>query len=247
MDIAELALILVVAAFSFWVKGITGFGGPLLAIPALAPFIGVEQSVVVISFSNAVSNLMLLWSTRDAGKRLKPLLVRLLVAGSIATVVGTILLTSLNDTFLSLVLAGSVILYIAMSLARPEFTLTQDKGRYLAVPAGVVGGLMHGAVGNSGVVFGSFYHSLKLARDEFVFALSITFLGFGLFQIVTLVQLGSFNNELLIQAVITLVPVVIATRLGEVFGRRLDAAIFGRLVLGLLTLAAMVLVIGVLV
>ncbi len=247
MDLPQLTLILAVAAFSFWVKGITGFGGPLLAIPVLAPIIGVEQSVVVISLSNAVSNLMLFWSNRDAGKGLRRLLGRLLVAGAVATVVGTVLLTSLNDAFLSLVLAGSVILYIAMSLARPEFSLSPERGLSLAVPAGVVGGLMHGALGNSGVVFGSFYHSLKMARDEFVFALAITFLGFGLLQIVTLVQLGSFSDDRTAQALITLVPVVIATRLGERFARRLDAAVFGRIVLGLLALSAVALVIGVLV
>lgn len=247
MDIAQLILIVVIAAFSFWVKGITGFGGPLLAIPALAPFIGVEHSVVAMSLANAVSNLMLLWSTWTAGKRLRNLLIRLLVAGAAATVVGTVLLTSLNDTLLSLILAGSVILYIVMSLARPEFSLSPERGMRLAVPAGVVGGLMHGALGNSGVVFGSFYHSLKMAREEFVFALAITFLGFGLLQIVTLVQLGSFNDQRLAQALIVLVPVIVATRLGELFGRRLDAAVFGRIVLGLLALAAVVLVGGVLV
>lgn len=247
MDFAELGLILAVASFSFWVKGITGFGGPLLAIPVLAPFIGVEQSVVVISLSNVVSNLMLLWSNRTAGKPLRQLLGRLLVAGAIATVAGTILLTSLNDTFLSIVLAASVIMYISMSLARPELSLTPEQGLSLAIPAGAVGGLMHGALGNSGVVFGSFYHSLKMDRDEFVFALSITFLGFGMLQIMTLAQLGSFGDERLAQATITLVPVVVATRLGEVFGRRLDAAAFGRIVLGLLAVSAVVLIVGVLV
>ena len=247
MDIAELVLILVIAAFSFWVKGITGFGGPLLAIPVLAPFIGVEQSVVVISLSNVLSNLMLLWSNRHAGKQLRHLLTRLLIAGAIATVVGTILLTSLNETLLSLVLAASVVVYISMSVARPEFSLSERQGISLAAPAGVVGGLMHGALGNSGVVFGSFYHSLKLGRDEFVFALSITFLGFGVLQIATLIQLGSFTDERLAQALIALVPVVVATRLGEVVAKRLDAKVFGRIVLGLLALSAVVLVVGVLI
>lgn len=247
MDVAELALIVGVSTFSFWVKGITGFGGPLLAVPLLAPFIGVEQAVVVVSLSNVVSNVMLLWSNRHGGAGHWPLLAGLLVAGAGGTVVGTILLTRLDDTVLSLVLAVSVFLYIGLTAVRPDFSLSPEQGRRLAVPAGVVGGLMHGALGNSGAVFGSFYHSLRLPRADFVFLLTITFLAFGLLQIGTLAQLGSFRNDRLIQATIVLVPVVIATRLGERFSARLSAEAFGRLILALLAIAAFVLIVGVLV
>lgn len=246
MDVAELILIVAVSAFSFWVKGITGFGGPLLAIPMLAPFIGVEESVVVITFSNVVSNVMLLWTNREGAKGHGPLLARLLIVGAATTVVGTVLLTVLNEAVLAVFLAASVFLYIALALTRPEFSLTADQGLLLAAPAGAVGGLMHGALGNSGTVFASFYHSLKLPRADFVFLLSITFLAFGLMQIGTLAQLGSFGEDRVIQATIVVAPVVLATRLGERFASRLSPKAFGRLVLALLAFAAIALLVGVL-
>lgn len=233
-------------AFSFWIKGITGFGGPLLAVPMLAPFLGVEHTVVVVSLGNIVSNAMLLWSNRHAATTHRRLLTRLLLAGAVGTIVGTVLLTRLDDAVLSLVLAASVFLYVVVSLARPEATLTPRQGLMLAVPAGAVGGLMHGALGNSGVVFGSFYHSLKWPRDEFVFALTVTFLGFGLLQTGTLLQLGSFAGERLGQALLATIPVVVVTPLGEAVARGLNPAVFSRAVLALLAFAGVVLVAGVL-
>ncbi len=245
MNLAELALIVGVSTFSFWVKGITGFGGPLLAVPLLAPFIGVEQSVVVVTLSNVVSNVMLLWTNRHGGEGHGQMLTRLLVAGGIGTVVGTILLTKLDEAILLLILAVSVVVYIVLSIVRPEFSLTSDQGIRLAIPAGTVGGLMHGALGNSGTVFASFYHSLRLERSEFVFLLTVTFLAFGLLQIGALAQLGSFGEERLLQAAIVVPPVMVATRLGERLSRRIDAVTFGRLVLGLLAFAAVALVVGI--
>ena len=240
----ELILILVVVAFSFWVKAVAGFGGPLVGIPLLALFIGVEQAVVVISLANLVANLLLLWSNRRAATSHRKLLTRLIAAGAAGTVGGTVLLTRLDDSILSLALAGSVFIYIAASLARPEFSISQERGLRLAVPVGVVGGLMHGSTGSSGTVFGSFYHSLKLPRDEFVFALTLTFLAFGTLQIGTLIQLGSFAGERLSQALVATLPVFVVTPLGEAVSRRLNAQLFGRVVLGLLAFSAAVLIVG---
>ncbi len=240
----ELVLVLVVVSFSFWVKAVAGFGGPLIAIPLLAPFLGVEGAVVAVVLANLVANVMMLWTNRHAASPNRGLLVRVIGAGALGTVVGTIALTRLDDRILSVVLAVTVVVYIVASLARPEFKVSREVGMKLSAPVGIVGGALQGATGNSGTVFGSFYHSLDLPRDEFVFALTITFLTFGSLQIVTLAQLGRFTGVPLERALIAIVPVLLVIPLGEAFSRRLDAKIFGRLVLGLLAFSAVALVIG---
>ncbi len=240
----ELVLVLVVVSFSFWVKAVAGFGGPLIAIPLLAPFLGVEGAVVAVVLANLVANVMMLWTNRHAASPNRRLLVRVIGAGALGTVAGTIALTRLDDRILSVTLAVTVVIYIVASLARPEFKVSRDVGMKLSAPVGIVGGVLQGATGNSGTVFGSFYHSLDLPRDEFVFALTVTFLTFGSLQIVTLAQLGRFSGDPLERALIAIVPVLLVIPLGEAFSRRLDAKIFGRLVLGLLAFSAVALVIG---
>lgn len=240
----ELILILVVVSFSFWVKAIAGFGGPLIAIPILAPFLGVEAAVVAVVIPNLVANLMMLWSNRHAASPNRRLLVRLIGAGALGTIFGTVLLTRLDDRIMSIALALTVVMYIVASLARPEFKVSRETGMKLAAPVGVVGGVLHGATGNSGTVFGSFYHSLDLPRDEFVFALTVTFLGFGALQIATLAQLGRFTTEALGPALLAILPVLVVIPLGEAVSRRLNPQAFGRVVLALLAFSAVALVVS---
>lgn len=240
----ELILILVVMFFSFWVKAIAGFGGPLLAVPLLTPFIGIEAAVVVMSLANAVANIMLLWSNRRSAHGIWPLFGRVAVTAAVGVVVGTILLTRLDDAILSVFLAVTVLLYIGVALSRPEFHLAEARGLKAAWIVGTVGGLVHGSTGNSGTIFGSFYHSLRMPRDQYVFIITLTFLALGSLQIGTLFNLGSFTDDLTQQALLAIIPVVVATPLGERVSRRLDAKVFGRVVLALLAVAAVSLIIA---
>ncbi len=240
----ELVLILVVVAFAFLVKSVVGFGGPLLATPLLAPFLGVEHAVVVVSLANIVSNLMILWGNRSAAGATRDLLVRMILAGTAGVIAGSYFLTVLDDRILSAALAGTVLSYILLALARPELHVTREAGLRIAAPAGAVGGLIHGATGNSGVVFGTFLHALALPRTEFLFAVTIPFLVFGSVQVVTLAGLGSFTGDRVVQALLAILPVVAVTPLGTRIGARLASRTFSRLVLALLGGSGLVLLVS---
>ena len=56
MDAGEILLVLAAVAFGFFAKGVTGLGGPPLAIPVLATFMGVEYAVAVIAIPAALAN-----------------------------------------------------------------------------------------------------------------------------------------------------------------------------------------------
>ncbi len=210
----------------------------------LAPFIGVEHAVVVGSLGNLVANLMLLWATRRSAGTIAPLLVRLVGAGVIGVGIGTYLLTILDDRILSVVLATSVLAYIVLALARPDFHLTRAQGLRAAAPVGVVGGFIHGATGSSGTVFGTFLHALDLPRPDFVFGVTIPFLVFGTVQATTLAGLGSFTGERLVQAFVAIAPVLVVTPLGSRVGDRLKSRTFSHLVLALLAFSGVVLLIS---
>jgi uncharacterized membrane protein YfcA len=234
----ELVLILAAMSFAFLVKGIAGFGGPLLAIPILAPSLGVEHAVVAVALGNVVSNLMMVWEYRVGWNDTRQILVRLLAAGAAGTVLGTWLLTRLDNRPLALSVAAMVIAYVLISIRKPDFRIEPAQGLRLAWPVGAVGGLVHGATANSGPVFGTFVHSLGLARSSFVFAVTIPFLVFGSIQVATLFGLGAFEGDRLSQSLLAILPVLVVIPLGTRIARRLDQRTFGRIVLGLLVVAA---------
>ncbi|MDH3250886.1 MAG: sulfite exporter TauE/SafE family protein, partial [Acidimicrobiia bacterium] len=171
-----------------------------------------------------------------------PILVRVVSAGIIGVAGGTYLLTVLDDRILSIALAISVFLYIVLALARPDVRLSRDRGLRIAAPVGVVGGFMHGATGNSGMVFGTYLHALDLPRREFVFAVTIPFLAFGTVQVFTLAGLGGFDGARLVQALFAILPVLVVTPLGSRIGDRLKTQTFSRLVLALLALSGVFLI-----
>jgi hypothetical protein len=235
---SDLVLILAVVSFAFLIKGIAGFGGPLLAVPILAPTMGVEHAVVVISLGNLISNLMMLWEHRTGFDDIRSIVVRLVSAGAAGAVVGTWLLTRLDNRLLALVVATLVLSYIVIALRRPNFRIDYERGRRWAWPVGAFGGLVHGATGNSGPIFGTYLHSMGLGRASFVFAATVPFLVFGSIQILTLVGLGAFDQGRTTQALWAILPIFIVIPIGTRIARRLSPIAFGRVVLGLLALAA---------
>lgn len=240
----DLVLILGIVAFAFLVKAVVGFGGPLLAVPMLAPFIGVEHAVVVLSIGNVVANLILLWGNRHGAPAIGSVLLRVVSAGAVGVAVGSYLLTALDDRLLSAALALSVLAYIVLALAKPDLHLSRERGLRLALPVGAFGGLMHGTTGNSGTVFGTFLHAMDLRRTEFVFAVTIPFLVFGTVQIATLAGLGSFTAERTTQAALAVIPVLVVTPIGARIGDRLASRTFSRLVLALLAFSGVALLLG---
>lgn len=49
MDDGEIAVVLLAVGIGFFAKGLTGIGGPLIAIPVLASFQGVEFAVLGVA------------------------------------------------------------------------------------------------------------------------------------------------------------------------------------------------------
>ena len=60
-------------------KGLTGLGLPMVAVPVLAGFLGVERAVMIMIMPVLVLNIWLSWTLRDCAKEV-PEMRRLLLA-----------------------------------------------------------------------------------------------------------------------------------------------------------------------
>ena len=240
----HLVLVLVAVAIGYLVKSVTGMGGPLVAIPIIAASTSVEHAVVVVSFANLVANGYLVWEYRRAWNESRWLLVPLLAAGAVGTIVGSWLLTELDDRILSLVLALIVVAYIARYLTAPDFQLSHPAGRRLAAPVGLAGGLMTGGTGSGGPLYATFLHALRLDRPTFVFTMSLLFQIFGPIQMVVLAALGSYTQPRVVQGLAALAPLAVVMPLGVFLSRRLRQRAFELAVLALLGFSALRLVLN---
>lgn len=229
-------------AVGYLVKGVTGMGGPLLAIPLIASVTSVEHAVVVVSFVNVLANGSLVWEHRRSAGGLGWLLVPLLGAGTAGTVFGTWLLTELDDRILSWVLAGVVTAYIVRFLTRPQFRLPESLGRRLAAPVGLAGGVLTGGTGSGGPLYATYLHALRLDRSVFIFTISLIFQILGPIQMVVLASLGSYTEIRVQQALLAILPLLVVFPLGVALSRRMPQKVFEYAVLILLGVSAVRLV-----
>lgn len=233
MDLLLAALILFTA---HGVKGVTGFGSALIAVPLLALLWGPAEAILVNAACDVCSGAFLAFRERKVIRWLLPLaMVPALLAGQY---VGTELLVWLPEQTVRWTLATVVALFGASMVWRPvrpgqgELTaLPHAKGRILAQAsaAALAGGVMAGLTGAGGppiVLFMKHHFHKKFFRAHLigVFMLGAICLG-------TLLLLKGAADPMALTRVPILVPALVGGALvGGKLAPRLEPALFGRVV-----------------
>ena len=218
-------------------------GLPLIAIPVMASFLGVEHAVVVIALPALLTNTWLLWEHRAGAGSLNYLSV-LLATGVVGAVVGTLVLVRVDDRWLSLALAAVIFAYATLFLARPGFSIPARVVRVTVGPVGLASGILQGATGVSGPLLATYIHGLRLERSAYVFSITLLFEVFGVTQIIALWSLGSFTASRMGESVLSLLPVVVGFPIGVRVSRKLSTKAFEYVVLALLLVVGVKLTLG---
>jgi len=243
MGIAEILVVAVAVVVAFSIKGAVGIGGPLLAIPVLAAFIGVEAAVVIITIPSFASNCWLLWTTRGSRAEVSGFLFPMTIAGISGAIVGTWLLVSFNDSVVQLILAGIILTYIVSSMMLKNFTIDPTRGKRVAVPVGLFGGWLQGTTGISSPVFATYLHAMDLARGPFVLSITLLFWANGLAQLLSFGVFGSYTRERLIAGLISTILALAVLPTSARLGKRLSQDVFRNVILGMLGVSAVFLII----
>lgn len=219
-------------------KAITGFGLPLIAIPVMASFIGVETAVVVLVIPSTYSNVVLLREFRGSAMKL-PGLWPAIAIGLIGVAIGTWLLKTLEPGILALVLAGWIGVYLLSKFADINLPASIARSPVLLSATIGIGGVCQGATGIAGPIVVTMMHAMRLERSVLVFAFSAIFLAYGMAQMVAMLALDLFTWERAVQGLVALIPVVIGLPFGLWLGRRISARVFNICVIGLLVLTGL--------
>lgn len=219
-------------------KGATGAGTPVAAVPVIAAFFDVRLAVIVMAAPNLVTNLRQLqtyWPHR-LGEGFS---MKYGVSGALGAIAGTLLLAALPGETLSLMLAIVVLLYIGLRLTRPDWRLQETVARKLVLPVGTVGGVLQGATGISAPISVSFLNAMRLERVVFIPTISIFFSAMALVQVPALIFTGLLTPQLALVSALALVPMLAGMPVGERLARHLSAAAFDRVLLALLSVMAL--------
>lgn len=241
LDLVEVVVVFGALAVGGFVKGLTGTGLPMLAIPVMTLFLGVERAVIIMSIPGIISNVWLVAEHSSAARQSRDLPV-LIGTGLVGTVVGTMLLTTLDGRWLSLGLAALIVTYVVLRLRRPHLTLSPSTSKWLSPPTGLASGGLQGATGVSGPLISTYLHSFGMSPPAYIFSVSVLFGLFSAAQVVTLVALGSYSSTLLVLSALAIIPVAAMLPLGSRLAKNMPAYYFSHIIVVTLLVAAAALV-----
>jgi hypothetical protein len=242
----DLLVVFLASALGAFIKGVTGMGYPVVAVPLISLAVGVEDAVVLVALPNFAANSFLCWEARDARGEARDL-PRLLVFGVIGAVAGTLVLVDAPEEPLQIALALTVVAFVVLALRHAELLIAPETSHRWSPAVGLLAGLFQGAIGASGPVVGTWLHGYRLSPRGYVFSVTTIFGVTGLAQIVVLLAQGAFTATLLGAAVVAGAAVLIATPLGLRLRGRLARTGFERAVLVALLISAAALLVDVLI
>ncbi|WEK03998.1 MAG: sulfite exporter TauE/SafE family protein [Candidatus Devosia phytovorans] len=227
------------------VKGATGMGLPLIALPVLTSILGIQHAVGLMTVPLIATNFWQVWRFRSViRERGMGFLPRFLVAGSVGIVIGTWALTSLPERLLVLTLGLILLAYVALKLAKPHLIVGPETAQRFGPLAGAGAGVLQGATGISAPIGVTFIHAMGFARDHHLFAVSAMFLTFAVVQLPSLAVADVMEPEWLVEGLLALVPILLFMPLGQWISGKLSRKAFDRMILIFLGLLGLKMVIG---
>lgn len=165
-NIVFLSLIIFTASI---VRGFTGFGLALVAVPLIQFIIPVSDTAVFIAIINAIFSVIYFRRSRESVKG-QPL-GRMAIWTGIGVAAGALILKFVNPAYIQLVW-GLLIILIVFALARGfSFGIQSDKSAMTL--SGLFGGVLAGATGITGPPVAIILSSMKTPREKFNAVISL--------------------------------------------------------------------------
>ena len=211
-------------------KGATGVGMPIIAVPVIAAVFDVKLAVAMLVLPNLVANVRQVIKYRefDVEARFSR---RFALSGAIGVAIGTYALASLPTAALSLSLSAIIFAYIALRLWKPAFRLPIERAQKMVWLAGTGGGFLQGALGISAPIAVTFANAIRLERRAFIFTLSAFFAAMCIVQVPLHIAYGLIDGTIAVLGLFAMVPLLVAVPVGEWIGARVNAVTFDRLIL----------------
>jgi len=236
MPLESILIIVLGLALGALVKGVSGIGLPLVAIPVMAGFIGVETSVAVMVIPGFFVQSWLVWTHRRELPAL-PSLGGMMLAALVGVAAGSWVLSAVDERWLTVAMALWVGMYLATVALRidPWERLRRAKRGGPAVV--LAAGMVQGATGISGPLIASYMHALRLTKGAYILCANLIFQVFMLAQFVSLGALGLMTWERIQLGLLACIPVAVVLPIAIAISRRISQRLFNGFVI--LLLAAM--------
>jgi len=221
------------------VKGIMGFGLPIITMSLLPFFVSIETAIVLSAIVQPATNVFQFYLAKhwaEAFETAKPVIVALVIG----VFVGAWLLSIVNSSIL-LVLAGATItLHSIYQLLGARFVFPPEKRKISGYGFGFIAGVVGVLTSLNGWAFVIYLIACEANRNLFRSTVALLFLISGTLISTSFWATGLLTGELLAIGVMMLVPAFGGMWIGEHVGAQLSNEGFRKLVLGALSIIGIV-------
>lgn len=212
------------------IKGVVGLGLPTVTVALMTALVGFKAAIAVMLLPSLITNF---WQMVTGGhfkalaKRLW--LFQLLII--VGTYVGAGAIEVVDTRVLTALLGGSVLLYAAFGLLAPRLPEAGARERWLSGPMGLATGVLTGLTGSMTMPSVLYFQMLRLAKDEMVQTMGMTFFVGTLALGLGVGSRGLIPENIGPAALVGVVTALLGMRIGQMVRGKLSEAAFKRALL----------------
>ena len=238
LDFQTVIIMIVAFALGGLVKGATGAGSPVIAIPVLAVFFDAKLAVAIMAVPNLFSNLVQIKQFRRSVENLT-FSFKLSAFGAFGCLGGTLFFILTSTRIIELLVAIITVLYVMLSFKKNSKKLSQQIAKKLAPPIGLLGGFVQGTCGVSAPIALAFLNAIGMKRAEFIFTISCFFGAMAAIQIVSLSFFNFMTWQLFLLGLLSLAPIFLGMSFGDRLTKKISSQSFEKLILVFLILLSL--------
>jgi hypothetical protein len=202
-----------------------GMGLPVVSVPVLAGFVGVEQAVLIMIIPSVVLNAYPAFTHR-AGAGEVPELKRILLGALPGAIVGAAILQYASGRVLATSLGVWIFVYLALQFAHPNYRLTDRFRQRWSPVVGASAGALQASTGISAPIIAPYIDSLKLKPEAYVFAVCTCFGTFAAAHFSVATVVGMLDRQTALQGVLAVLPAIVFIPVGVRARRLISPRVF---------------------
>ena len=155
----------------------------------------------------------------------------LILCGAVGTVAGTRLLAVLSVRTATVLLGATVVAFVALNATRWSPRVRPESARWLDGPVGFGAGVIGGVTNVPGTPLVIYFYALRLAKEDFVRAVAVTFVLYKIVQLAAVTWYGLLSWRLVGLSMLLTLAALAGFRVGLAIQDRLDQTAFNRAIL----------------
>ena len=240
-NLFHLLIVCIAFALGGFVKGISSFGLPTIAVPIIVFFMSLPSAVAIMVVPMVITNFVQMMISGQ----IKPVVARhwrLFLALFAGLPVGVFMLSAVDTKLLLIGVGGFLILIAGLEISGISFGFLGRREKLYGPIVGALAGIIGGITTLYGTLPVFFFIALGLEKEKFVAAVSVMLFAGSIFLLLSLQSMDFIRPTEVAYSLLGLIPLFAGMWAGTMVRYRIDQVTFKKIVLLLVAMIGVVMI-----